>query len=77
MFWKKKAEPLPIRSDEFELIFKKLTALVAEIETLSLKLRNLDTEMRSVRSKVNMHINKEGNSDESQNNDSGFINPFA
>jgi len=82
MFWKKKEvkQETPLRSDEYEIIFKKLLTLNAEVETVSLKIRNLDTELRSVRSKVNQHITKEVEQVENQTNeDNGgsFLNPFA
>lgn len=78
MFFKKK-EAIPLRSDEYEIIIKKISYLVGEIESLGLKIRNLDTELRTLRTKINYHINKEGYAEENggQEESKNFLNPFG
>lgn len=53
MFWKKKETPL--KSDEYEVLYKKFVAMVGDIDELKAKTTGLNSQLCSLRSTFNQH----------------------
>jgi predicted nucleic acid-binding Zn-ribbon protein len=56
MLWKKKS---PLKSDEYEDVLKKMVVLATDLDVLKAKISSLETQIRSVRTKVNRSYSDE------------------
>jgi len=69
MLWKKKTPPL--RSEEFEELTKRLIVLKTDIEVMQGKMSSLETQLRSLRTKV-----ARAPSDDEETDNSKYSDPF-
>lgn len=51
MFWKKK-QPTPLKSDEYETIYKKLVSITGDLDSLLNRVALLDTMVKGNRMKL-------------------------
>jgi hypothetical protein len=54
MFGKK--EKIPLKSEEYELLIKKMTTLASDLGILDAKIQALDTNFRTLRGKINQIV---------------------
>lgn len=64
MFWKKKDSPL--KSEEYEQLYKKIVALVGDIDELKAKNTGLNSQLCSLRSTFNQHRIKDNSEDKTE-----------
>lgn len=66
MFWKKKSEPLPLTSGEYEKLSKLFTSLDSEIILLKNRVDSQDLAIKKLRANLNRHIYEEETEEEEQ-----------
>lgn len=67
----------PLHSEEYEQILKKMITQSSELNLILKKIESMETQVKSLRQRVNKHMFNETEEGEKTEESSSFLNPFS